>query len=1230
MTPSPVLVRPLHPGMGQAVAERTVLRPRLTEACLKRVGPELRLSPRDPNYFDWLRAGYYSGLKIVDDFSAPQIGKPETEYETWGEVALRVALGNVKLVKSGPGRRDSNDFRLLKDHIAKATILMSGRHLQHGDVSQPERNMEVFINCATSCTRFNTFGLLLNGSGVGTDYSDDMILCDLDYAPQLRCVLSDQHPDFIWGRHESVRDALHKYGKGRNVVWHKVEDSREGWAKAVEIYEVMAFERVHAHKTLILDFSDVRPKGAPIKGMQMRPSSGPAPLIDAFANVATLKGLGLDPWHQAIYADHYLAECVLVGGARRAARMSTKYWKDRNVLDFIEVKRPVEYQGLTNAEVLDFRAEWKERFKRGEVFMPNPPAFLWSSNNSVTVDEEFWTYVRASDELVNSLPKRTRELAIHAKKVFQRAVECAYYDGTGEPGFINVDRLTTKNDGWDYEHVSFVGSEKYQVEGRTRLYLSLLAKAAHARPYPMITNPCVTADTWVMTGDGPRQVAELIDRPFTAIVDGKPYAATGFWKTGDKPVFKVTTDRGYEVRATDNHKLLVETSRRRRGGAGAGHAVETDWVEVKDLQPGDVLVLSNHSGVAHWGGDGTFNEGWLIGQMVGDGGYNPDSYAGYLRFWGPFMSERAARAQEMVKALLFSSHRPAALGPVRKANEANGSVTVSSRALDELAAGLIEPGTKRLLLALERRSAAFYMGFLRGFFDADGSVQGTAQKGVSVRLAQSNLERLRVIQRMLARFGIVATIYENRRDHCRREMPDGKGGTALYDCLPQHELVISRDNIVRFAEIVGFSDDVKQTRLAEVLGDRKRPIYRDRFTAEVVSIEPDGVEAVYDCTVETVHRFDANGIVTHNCGEIALTVLGGYCTIADVVPYHADTLDEAEDAFRVSVRALMRVNTMDCLYKREVERTNRIGVGMTGVHEFAFKFFRLGFRDLVSLTGKQIRQRAAEVAALLNTRATAEIVEHLRASDLDSDRTVAFWLTMARFSRAVKSEAAAYAAELGVTVPHTDTTMKPAGTTSKLFGLTEGWHLPPFAEYLRWVQFKENDPLVAEYEAKGYPIRRNLKQYRGMVIVAFPTVPTIATLGMGDKLVLAGEATPEEQYKWLMLGEEFYIRGIDEDLEDLPESGNQISYTLKYNPDVVSFEQFRETILDYQSQVRACSVMPQEDGSAYEYLPEEAVTKAEFEAIARAIQAPVQEDINFAHLDCGTGGCPVDFVEEKA
>src|SRR5690606_38856512 len=104
---------------------------------------------------------------------------------------------------------------------------------------------------------------------------------------------------------------------------------------------------------------------------------------------------------------------------------------------------------------------------------------------------------------------------------------------------------------------------------------------------------------------------------------------------------------------------------------------------------------------------------------------------------------------------------------------------------------------------------------------------------------------------------------------------------------------------------------------------------------------------LYLARLARIVRSKNNSYVVNPCGEIVLSVLGAFCVIADVAPFHCDTLDEVHAGLRAAVRALMRVNLMDSLYKPEVRRTNRIGVGLTGVHEFAWKFFRVGFRDLV-------------------------------------------------------------------------------------------------------------------------------------------------------------------------------------------------------------------------------------------------------------------------------------------
>ena len=92
-----------------------------------------------------------------------------------------------------------------------------------------------------------------------------------------------------------------------------------------------------------------------------------------------------------------------------------------------------------------------------------------------------------------------------------------------------------------------------------------------------------------------------------------------------------------------------------------------------------------------------------------------------------------------------------------------------------------------------------------------------------------------------------------------------------------------------------------------------------------------------------------------------------------------------------------------------------------------------------------------------------------------------------------------------------------------------------------------------------------------------------------------------------------------------PDTGNQVSYTLKYDPDKVSFKEYSTMLKKYQSIVKVCSVMPQQDATAYEYQPEEPVTKAKYEEILHAVKAALEEDIGKEHVDCEGGACPIDF-----
>ena len=128
-----------------------------------------------------------------------------------------------------------------------------------------------------------------------------------------------------------------------------------------------------------------------------------------------------------------------------------------------------------------------------------------------------------------------------------------------------------------------------------------------------------------------------------------------------------------------------------------------------------------------------------------------------------------------------------------------------------------------------------------GFFDSDGSVQSDQKKGVSVRLAQSDLPRLQAVQRMLLRLGIASAIYANRRPAGSSRLPDGRGRHAEYVTKPQHELVITNDNLVQFEKLVGFADGDKAARLKVAIASYRRTINRERFVATVTSVTPDGM-----------------------------------------------------------------------------------------------------------------------------------------------------------------------------------------------------------------------------------------------------------------------------------------------------------------------------------------------------------------------------------------------------
>ncbi len=623
------------------------------------------------------------------------------------------------------------------------------------------------------------------------------------------------------------------------------------------------------------EFSTLRPRGAYVSGAGAY-TSGPLSFMDIYDKMCFT---------------------VSSAGGRRGAQMGTFDVGHPDSMEFIRAKRENGRLRQFNLSLLvtdEFMKavredrEWQlafpmlqKEYDPAEHKLDDVTKFVWREWPATR------GYVTRDDGLVCCRIYKT----LPARRMWD-VIMTSTYD-FAEPGFILIDRVNEMNNNWWCENIR-------------------------------ATNPCVPADTWVQTSEGPRQVGELIGKQFRARVDGVDHdsAPEGFFRTALKPIVTVRTSEGHALRLTSDHKL-------RRVSMLTRFRLTTEWCTAGEIAPGDKVLLQDHRRATQWQSaldvNMGVNEGYLIGLLVGDGTLTEERAE--LTVWA-----RPAVGNSDVGVGGPHSVMAAALDAARRCSteftgwhegRGRGEFRMGVAAVNNLARDLgMRPGRKTVTPAIERASSDFYRGFLRGLFDTDGSVQGTQLKGVSVRLANPDLALVEGVQRMLLRLGIAASIYERA----------------------QHELVITGENVARFAETIGFVDTVKRARLARLLGSYKRTLNRERFVATVTEVVSDGVEDVYDVQIPGLNEFDANGFHAHNCGEQPLPPYGS-CLLGSVnltrfvknafTDFAEFDWNEYREVVKVFTRMLDNVVEINGLpleqQRNEILRKRRHGMGFLGL-----------------------------------------------------------------------------------------------------------------------------------------------------------------------------------------------------------------------------------------------------------------------------------------------------------
>ncbi|MFY9931119.1 MAG: LAGLIDADG family homing endonuclease, partial [Streptosporangiaceae bacterium] len=329
---------------------------------------------------------------------------------------------------------------------------------------------------------------------------------------------------------------------------------------------------------------------------------------------------------------------------------------------------------------------------------------------------------------------------------------------------------------------------------------------------------CLTADTLVTTDRGLTRLGELgdvygsrwQDLNLEVSTDEGPRRATKFFVNGEEPTRRIRTEGGYQIQGTLNHRVKVVNL-----AAGAW-----EWKRLADVAPSDVLPLQMRTLVgeplqvplpvldqAYYAGDRnvkvpdtvTPELAELVGYFMGDGSL----HAKGIRLCV------ANTDLDVVQRLSVLAKELFGMEPAVTAQEGYQEVTLSSVRLARWwqAAGFAKVlpdcdhsgkgWVPRIPSAiLEANDPMVYAAFLRGLFEADGTVL----EGVpSFSTAHESFAA--EVRTMLLTMGLATTT---------RETVSGWGGPVFQVRLR------NVDHALSFSELVGFIGQRKDRLVTEL------------------------------------------------------------------------------------------------------------------------------------------------------------------------------------------------------------------------------------------------------------------------------------------------------------------------------------------------------------------------------------------------------------------------------
>ena len=670
------------------------------------------------------------------------------------------------------------------------------------------------------------------------------------------------------------------------------------------------------------EFSTLRPRGAYVSGAGAY-TSGPLSFMDIYDKMCFT---------------------VSSAGGRRGAQMGTFDIGHPDALEFIRAKRENGRLRQFNLSLLitdEFMnavkndSEWKLAFPLGtqeyETDRPDltdTAKFVWRE----------WPYNNAYVSNEEGLVACKVYKALPARRVWDVIMSSTY--DFAEPGFILIDKVNEMNNNWWTEDIR-------------------------------ATNPCVTADTRLATQFGMVKIGDLYDArvDIQATVDTRALggdlgvdvrpAVPAFMTAKSADVYRVTTQDGYEIKATEWHDFYTTRGK----------------IKLKDLKPGDELLIQ--SGKGQFGGKGSGELGRLLGLITGDGHFTnrgKGQEAAVVNLWGTDRALADSVVSSVNDMIAGWANKPRTYQTSAVAVPERNLVMIRSvilaRVLEHY--GFSKANKTQVPEIVWRGNEECVTGYLRGLFQADGTVNVSGNEGTScsVRLASSCPSLLKDVQMLLANFGIFARVMK-RREAGSRPLPDGKGGKKEYNCQADYELIIDGESREFFMHYIGFLSDEKNSKYQRwVEGKQLRKA--QRYTSKITEIAHAGREAVFDTTQDDCNTVIFNGLVTGQCGEQPLPPYGS-CLLGSVnlTKFVVDPFtDDARfdwETYRKVVKVFTRmldnvveINGLPLAQQRdEITRKRRHGMGFLGLgSSITMLCMKYGSKKSVAFTQNVSREMA--------------------------------------------------------------------------------------------------------------------------------------------------------------------------------------------------------------------------------------------------------------------------------